>query len=88
VQIVDTKSDLNAYSKVEGALGCCSAPAPSGPALPVSEEEWVASSQACCGTATARGCCSTVPDDFHEELADLLSLVNVNDYVASVRVLR
>jgi SAM-dependent methyltransferase len=92
VQIVDTKRDLNAYSKVESASGCCSSgaelPAPSGPALPVTEEEWIASSQACCGTEseTARGCCSSGSATVHEGLSEVLSHFNVNEFAASVRV--
>jgi arsenite methyltransferase len=92
VQIVDTRSDLNAYSKVEGSSGCCSSgmnePNPSGLALPVSEEEWVASSQSCCGTEneTARGCCSSGPAPVHEELSELLGRFDVNEFAASVRV--
>jgi arsenite methyltransferase len=93
VQIIDTRSDLNAYSKVEGSSGCCSAPAaasePSGPALPVTEEEWIASSQGGCGTQaqTSRSCCSTEPAaEFHEEVSGLLARYNVNEFAASVRV--
>jgi arsenite methyltransferase len=92
VQIVDTKSDLNAYSKVEGASGCCSAPSdapsPSGPALPVSEEDWVASSQSCCGEQpeTSRSCCTTNLTADNEKLADLLGRFDVNEFAASVRV--
>jgi hypothetical protein len=92
VQIVDTKSDLNAYSKVEGASGCCTpsmeAPKPSGPALPVTEEEWIASSQGCCGTETetSRSCCSSEPPTLHDGLAEIIGRYNVNDYAASVRV--
>lgn len=92
VQIVDTKSDLNAYSKVEGASGCCTpsmeAPPPSGPALPVTDEEWIASSQGCCGveTETARGCCGSEPTSVHEGLSEILGRYNANEYAASVRV--
>jgi arsenite methyltransferase len=92
VEIIDTRSDLNAYSKVEGASGCCTpsmdAPRPSGPALPVSEEEWIASSQACCGVETqaSRGCCGSAPTSVHEGLSEILGRYNVNEYAASVRV--
>jgi arsenite methyltransferase len=92
VQIVDTRSDLNAYSKVEGASGCCTPsmepPRPSGPALPVTDEEWIASSQGCCGVETeaARGCCGSEPTSVHEGLSEILGRYNVNEYAASVRV--
>lgn len=92
VQIVDTKSDLNAYSKVEGSSGCCSSgaelPTPTGPALPVSEEEWIAPTQSCCGpqTETSRSCCTTSPAAVHGELSELLSRFDVNEFAASVRV--
>jgi SAM-dependent methyltransferase len=80
VQIVDSRSDLNAYGKIEGA-GCCSSPAPTGP-------EQAAESQSCCGskTETSRSCCDSEPPQVHGGLAELLSRYNVNDYAASVRV--
>ena len=92
VEIMDSRSDLNAYSKVEAASGCCTqsmvAPSPSGPALPVTEEEWIASSQACCGVEaeTARGCCGSEPTSVHEGLSEILGRYNVNEFAASVRV--
>jgi SAM-dependent methyltransferase len=91
VQIVDSRSDLMAYAKAEMASGCCSAPAtgqPSGPALPVTEDQWIASSQSCCGTKTevARGCCDSGNAAAPGGLTELMSRYNVNDYAASVRV--
>jgi arsenite methyltransferase len=63
VEIVDTGTDLNAYSKVEGQSGCCSPPMNSE--LPVVS------------------CCSS---EIHNDLGELLSRYNVNDFAASVRV--
>jgi hypothetical protein len=74
VEVVDAGKDLNAYAKVEDQSGCCS-PAM---ALPVTEEQWVESSQSCCG--------SEPPADVHAGLADLLGRYDVNEYAASVRV--
>jgi SAM-dependent methyltransferase len=94
VQVVDTGSDLNAYSKVEGQSGCCS-PAmddkpPAGSSLPVSEEEWVAAGQGCCGapSETAASCCDSggQSQSVHEGLSGVLSRYDVNEYAASVRV--
>jgi SAM-dependent methyltransferase len=89
VQIIDSGSDLNAYAKVETASGCCSAPAadapqPTGPALAITDEEWVAASQGCCGA----GCVTDTEAQggVHAELADLLARFDVNRYAASVRV--
>jgi arsenite methyltransferase len=94
VQVVDTGSDLNAYGKVEGQSGCCSpameGPKPSGPELPISDEEWIAASQGCCGgpSEVSASCCGSEPQSqsVHEGLRDVLSRYNVNDYAASVRV--
>lgn len=89
VRIIDTGNDLNAYAKVEGASGCCSTPAHAAkPSEPITEEEWIAASQSCCGakTETSRSCCDSGSTTLHEELSEVLSLYNVNDHAASVRV--
>lgn len=82
VEVVDSGADLNAYAKVENQSGCCSpamADAPAGvTSLPVTEEQWVESSQACCGSGP--------PADVHAGLTDLLGRYDVNEYAASVRV--
>ena len=82
VEVVDAGKDLNAYEKVENQSGCCSpamaAPSAGGTSLPITEEQWVAASQSCCG--------SEPPADIHAGLADLLSRYDVNEYAASVRV--
>ena len=109
VQVVDTKKDLNAYSKVENQAGCCSpamdekagccaeaasnstpccTPTPAGSStccveaekpLIVTDEEWIASSQSCCGVEPANR-------DVHSGLADLIAKYDVNDYAASVQI--
>lgn len=67
VQVLDTKRDLNAYSKVEGQSGCCSsametpAPAASECCTPAPE-----GSSACCKPKQevklpASGCCTPAP---------------------------
>ena len=71
VQIVDTGKDLNAYAKVENQVGCCSPAALSSTSLPVTTS--------CCETT---GEVTTV----HEDLAELLTRYNVNEYAASVQV--
>ena len=95
VEVIDTRSDLNAYSKVEGQAGCCSpamaddGPKPTGPRLGVTEEEWVAASQSCCGgpSELSASCCGEpAPQSVHDGLRDVLSRYDVNEYAASVRV--
>lgn len=72
VTLVDSQADLTAYSAVEGTGGCCSEPQSTDNALPVVQS-------GCCGTGTAT---STI----HDELADLMSRYDVNDFAASVKV--
>jgi arsenite methyltransferase len=85
VAVIDSKSDLNAYSKVEGQAACCS-PATTGSAAP--DREVVAKSSlpiaksACCGGTTGHEAKAAI----HEHLTDLLNRYNVNDYAASVKV--
>ena len=99
VQIVDSKKDLNAYAKVEGQSGCCSPTMESAPAsacysIPVTEEQWIEASQACCGIEPPEAkepCCdpgSKQAGGFtvHDELRDLLAKFDANEYAASVQV--
>jgi arsenite methyltransferase len=88
VQVVDTKKDLNAYAKVEGQSGCCSPamdPEPvrlaSSPcSMPeVTEEEWVAAGQSCCGGQPEGS-------PVHGGLGEVLAKFDVNRYAASVQV--
>jgi arsenite methyltransferase len=79
VEVVDTKSDLNAYAKVENQAGCC-APAMTEPtgasrSLPTLDS-------GCCAPATA----GAADKDLHSDLAELLRRYDVNEYAASVRV--
>jgi SAM-dependent methyltransferase len=75
VEVIDTGTDLNAYSKIENQAGCCSPSAAAS--LPIAD-------LGCCSTT---GESSDTPGaGFHERLAELLSRHNVNDYAASVRV--
>jgi arsenite methyltransferase len=72
VEVVDSKSDLNAYAKVENQSACCAPPmAKSSTGLPI-----------------ASSCCSPAPteDGLHTRLAELLRKYDVNDYAASVKV--
>jgi arsenite methyltransferase len=57
------------------STGCCPPPDPAT----ITEGEWVAASQTCCGVETTRS-------DVHTGLAGLLAKYNVNDYAASVQV--
>jgi SAM-dependent methyltransferase len=81
VEIVDSAADLNAYAKLENQSGCCSPPVVASAATVKSQPATAAS---CCAPAPAAGCCST--SESHEDLSELLSRYNVNDYAASVKV--
>jgi ubiquinone/menaquinone biosynthesis C-methylase UbiE len=76
VEVVDTRSDLNAYAKIETEDGgTCSTTAGASSELPV----------------VATGCCSPQSTTSEgagarRRLADMLRKANVNDYAASVRV--
>jgi SAM-dependent methyltransferase len=74
VAVIDAGSDLNAYAKVDNQSGCCSPPMKevSSKSLPV------AAAASCCAPATE--------SELHDELKDLLTRYNVNDYAASVKV--
>jgi arsenite methyltransferase len=71
VEVIDSRSDLNSYAKIENQSGCCSA-APE----PVAVE-----GNACCGTAPG----ANTPE-LLEQLADLIRRYDVNDFAASVKV--
>ena len=75
VEVVDTASDLNAYSEVEGQSVCCPPPA-------------AAPSSASAGLAVIDGACAPEPraSEVHGGLADLLRKYDVNEFAASVRV--
>jgi arsenite methyltransferase len=77
VEIINSKSDLNAYAKVEGQGSCCASSPTSkeSRSLPVS-------SSACCEPLVESG----AQHDMHAQLAELLKRYDVNDYAASVRV--
>jgi arsenite methyltransferase len=76
VHVVDTGSDLNAYSKVEGQGGCCAPPMTATPTP--------AGASSCCA---GNSCASTPAEpDVHRGLTALLAEYDVNDYAASVRV--
>lgn len=70
VLVVDARSDLNAYAKVERQSGCCS---PSDSAA--------TSSSACCGSTP-----SNKDKTVHTGLSSVLARYDVNDYAASVKV--
>jgi SAM-dependent methyltransferase len=79
VEVVDSGKDLNAYAKVGNQSGCCPSPEAAATAgLAIVEA-------GCCATAaSAQG--DPPGSDFHARLGQLLSLHDVNDYAASVRV--
>lgn len=97
VEVIDSKSDLNAYAKLENQSSCCS---PSTASVPESEPLAAAASN-CCGPTTVEEsqtdvgssatCCTPTPSSGKgkrelEKFSDLLSRYNVNDYAASVKV--
>lgn len=72
VSVIDSGSDLNAYSKAENQAGCCT-PAASSKTLPIARSEG-----SCCGPTKETGA--------HEDLVQLLRRYNVNEYAASVKI--
>ena len=94
VQIIDSGSDLNAYSHVEGQSGCCSPAMTSAPSEPSSPSACraslpIASSSACCGGsggAKDTSGPSRPREQFHAELGRTLQTFDVNEYAASVKV--
>ncbi len=72
VVIIDSGTDLGAYSKVENQAGCCSPPVSSA-TLPV---------------AQAAGCCGGGTEDvkLHDGLKELLRRYDLNEFAASVKV--
>ncbi len=85
VTVVDSKSDLNAYSKVEGQAACCSpataASASSCCSAPVSIGLKIANDTCCEGPTEHDGKAA-----IHDHLAELLRQYDVNEYAASVKV--
>jgi arsenite methyltransferase len=74
VEIIDTGSDLNVYSKIEGQSACCT---------PSADDQ-----RGCCGPAVSsdlRVVSQSAPD-LHSRLAELLAQYDVNDFAASVKV--
>jgi arsenite methyltransferase len=74
VEIIDTKADLNVYSKIEGQSVCCT-PRTDNPG-------------GCCGSSSGGGLAvlSQSKPDFQDRLAELLRKYDVNDFAASVKV--
>jgi len=70
VEIVDSGTDLNAYSKVENQSGCCS------PAMDASSPFKMPESS----------CCAPTAPSVHDDLSKLLSEYDVNAAAASVKV--
>ncbi|HEY6122688.1 MAG TPA: arsenite methyltransferase [Pyrinomonadaceae bacterium] len=83
VEVVDSEADLNAYAKLENQSGCCAPPAEKVEAA----KAVATTSLPCCSSVPvepASSCCS--PSAVQENLSELLSRYNVNDYAASVKV--
>ena len=74
VEVIDSGSDLNAYTHVEDQALCCPPPTSSS-GLSIVEE-------GCCSAGPA----GVVSGALHARLADLLARYDVNDYAASVKV--
>ena len=84
VEVFDSGADLNAYAKAENTSSCC------GPTAAKTEPVSIS----CCAPATqtvSTACCvpeakTTGDKKLDNELLDLLSRYNVNDYAASVKI--
>ena len=75
VEVLESGSDLNAYSKVENQVACCPPPIASTSGLSVV-------SASCCSAGPA----GVVEDALHERITDLLRRYDINAYAASVKV--
>ena len=92
VEVIDSGSDLNAYSQVRG--GCCSpTPAEQSACCTPGDETGCCSTEEehadCCsteGSGQAVGVCCAPEPNFHEGLAGSLSRIDVNSFAASVKV--
>ncbi len=74
VAVIDSGADLNAYAQVENQIACCTPPRSMNPrSLPIA---------GCCGSGAVEPGYSGV----HQDLKELLTRYNVNDYAASVKV--
>jgi SAM-dependent methyltransferase len=76
VKVVDSRSDLNAYAKVEGQSGCCSPAMKEKVSLPIEES--------CCGPT----CCGGEKESatVHQGISAVMARYDVNQYAASVKV--
>jgi arsenite methyltransferase len=80
VEVVDTKSDLNAYAKVENQSACCS---PAMTHIESGAKTLPTLDSGCCAPASVS---IGAEKELHSDLAELLRRYNVNAYAASVRV--
>ena len=89
VAVVDSRADLNAYSKVENQSGCCAPAMTEGApkSLPVAASSCCEPAEPAAATAAA-SCCGPAggEGELHGDLRDLLSRYDVNEYAASVKV--
>lgn len=87
VEIVDSGSDLNAYSEVGNQSGCCS-PHVAETQSACCEPAPPSSAAKTLPLATSQSCCAPAPEasDVHDGLSELLRRYDVNAYAASVRV--
>jgi len=87
VQIVDSGSDLNGYSKVENQSGCCSpAMTPAVATIDSRDDRDKANAIDKNLTSGSYACCGSEPTTLHEDLSTLLSSYYINQAAASVRV--
>ncbi|MDT7541845.1 MAG: arsenite methyltransferase [Acidobacteriota bacterium] len=87
VLIVDAGADLNAYSQIEGQTGCCSPAtttpdANAGATYDADATKGLPLIATCCVPSTPPANEATIQDD----LKELFTRYNVNDYAASVKI--
>ncbi len=84
IRIINSGADLNAYSKVQGAAGCCVTDG-SGPTAQQSADSSSLSTRL---NLVSSGCCdsSKGTKPLHADLAELLCRYDLNDYAASVKI--
>lgn len=100
VAVIDSGSDLNAYSKVEGQSGCCSpsmkedaaeAGGGASKSLPLAASCCAPAGTAATATAAVSCCAPSAAsagagEELHGDLRELLERHDVNEYAASVKV--
>ncbi len=86
VMVQDSKTDLNAYAKLENQSGCCSPAMSEGVSVTSRTVSSLAIAKSSCGCGSNTNTEREEGATLHTNLSDLLKRYDVNDYAASVKV--